>query len=82
MSNETTVTNQTMGGDMKTFWRLLEESVILQGVLTIGILGSLVYMWVAQVEVPNELYAFFGLILGHWFGTKSQFAINKARKVS
>jgi len=38
---------------MGTFWRLLEESVILQGLLTIGFGGVSLYLWATGKPVPD-----------------------------
>ena len=65
---------------MNKFWALLEESVIVQSFITASLIGALVYLWVTGQTVPAELYAFVSLITGYWFGSKSQFLINKRAK--
>lgn len=55
---------------MSKFWDLLERSVILQGLLTIAIWGALLYMVVAQLEIPQILETAAALILGFYFGAK------------
>lgn len=57
---------------MDKFWDLLERSVIVQGAITIIIVITLCYMFVSGKPVPESLLAFASLILGFWFGTKSQ----------
>ena len=56
---------------MATFWRLLEESVIIQGLLTIGFGGVSLYLWATGKPVPDGLLQGLWAILGFWFGTKS-----------
>lgn len=62
---------------MNRFWDMLEASIIVQGVVTVGLIGSMIYLWVTGRAVPNELYVFGSLVLGFWFGTKSQFALQQ-----
>jgi len=68
---------------MTKFWELMEESVILQGILTVGVWGAIIYLVVAGKPVPDILSAGGMGILGFWFGTKSQAAITQtARKLT
>lgn len=57
---------------MKNFWVLLSESVIIQAILALITVGSVIYLLVIGKEVPKELWSLVGLILGFYFGTKSQ----------
>ena len=59
---------------MATFWRLLEESVILQGLLTLGFGGVSLYLWATGRVVPDGLLQGLWAILGFWFGTKTAHA--------
>lgn len=63
---------------MAKFWELFERSVILQGVITIGLLATMIYMWVACIEVPDALTQAFWVVLGFWFGSKVQHEANAA----
>lgn len=67
---------------MNEFWKLLRESVILQGFLTLSIWVSIIYMLIAGIDVPNELYTVGYTIVGFWFGTKVQSAIDSSRRES
>ena len=58
--------------EMKRFWDLLAESVIIQGLLTLGVLGLIAYLLIVRQEVPNELWAILSLIVGFFFGSKSR----------
>ena len=59
-----------------TVWQdlisLLRESVLIQGSITLVV--TLVAMWcvVTGTSPGQEFWAFFGLILGFYFGSKSQ----------
>lgn len=53
------------------FWELLEESVLIQAIMALGMLGSIIYLVVAQLPVPDILVNGFLLILGFYFGSKS-----------
>ena len=57
---------------MDRFWDLLKESVIIQGILVITIVGLIGYLLVTGQEVPDQLWQAFMLILGFFFGSKLQ----------
>ncbi|MDP2107145.1 MAG: hypothetical protein Q8J76_14205 [Desulfobulbaceae bacterium] len=65
---------------MAKFWELFAESVILQGVLSLMFGGTICYMYVTQIPVPQELVALLGIIIGFFFGGKVQIAAVKASK--
>ena len=56
---------------MAKFWELLEESVLMQGIMTVGLLGTIIYLVVQGRPVPDILTNGFLLILGFYFGSKS-----------
>lgn len=51
---------------------LLEESVLIQGAITLTLVGTLAYMYVMGMDVPSELLNILLLILGFYFGGKVQ----------
>lgn len=55
---------------MNTFWRLLEESVIVQGIMTLMVWGAIIYLVVTGKPVPDLISAGGMGILGFWFGSK------------
>ena len=57
---------------MDGFWQALRESTILQALMTIGLLGTIIYLYIMERPVPQELTSAFLLILGFYFGSKSQ----------
>jgi hypothetical protein len=65
---------------MTKFWELLEESVIVQGLMTVGVWAAIIYMAICGKPVPEILTAGGMGILGFWFGSKSQMAAASAAK--
>lgn len=55
---------------------LFEESVILQGFITVVFTGTYCYLIVTGHEVPNDLAKLVWAVLGFWFGSKSQAAMS------
>ncbi len=51
---------------------LLREGVITQAVLTLLVVGGTIAMVVAGRTVPDDLWAFNGLVIGFYFGGKVQ----------
>lgn len=64
---------------MDKFWELFERSVIVQGLITLGLVGTVCYMTVAGLEIPNELYTSLALVLGYYFGSKAQQVITASK---
>lgn len=56
---------------MAKFWELFAESVIIQAVMALGLLGAIIYLVVTGQEVPDILVEGFLLVLGFYFGSKS-----------
>ena len=61
---------------MATFWRLLEESVIIQGTITLVMVVAVVYLAVTGQECPDVLSSSTALALGFYFGSKSEQIVN------
>jgi len=61
---------------MGRFWDMFERSIIIQGIVTLGFVGVALYIWVTGRELPTELLHGVWLLLGFWFGTKTQHAID------
>jgi hypothetical protein len=62
---------------MDKFWELLERSVIIQSVITLGLLATVCYMYIAGRRVPNELWMITELAVGFWMGSKVQSEANR-----
>jgi len=65
---------------METFWQLFRESVIIQGLLTLGLWTAIIYLSVTAQPVPELLSTGGIAILGFWFGSKTA-STALARKV-
>lgn len=65
---------------MAKFWELLEESVLIQGIMTLALLGTIIYLVVQQIPVPDILTNGFLLILGFYFGSKTTVEAKKLIK--
>ena len=62
---------------MDRFWQLLEDSVIIQALLTIGVWASVVALVFMHQEIPEVLSAGCYTILGFWFGSKTSAQVAK-----
>ena len=63
-----------------TFWTLLRESVIMQGLLTLMLCGTLCYLYVTGRDVPSDLGKLTFAVVAFWMGSKSQHAVEVARR--
>jgi hypothetical protein len=61
---------------MQKFWELFERSIIVQGTVTLALILTLCAMFLMSKPVPDTLIGFAMLVLGYWFGTKAQYAID------
>ena len=62
------------------FWELLQESVITQSLVTLMLLGAVVYIEVTGRSVPNDLWSATMVVLGFWFGQKLNFQNKKLQE--
>lgn len=62
---------------MRKFWDLVKESVIIQGVITLGFVGTTCYLWATGQPVPQELWTANTIVLGFFFGAKVQQTVTK-----
>ena len=60
---------------MSTFWKLLQESVITQAILTILVWASIIAMVFLEREIPAYLVEAGLFTLGFFFGAKVQNAV-------
>lgn len=56
---------------MERFWDLLKTSVIVQGLITLALVGTCCYLWATQQDVPSELWTALSIVLGFFFGSKA-----------
>lgn len=64
---------------MDTFWTLFKENIIIQASLALMFGATACYLYAAQLPVPMELVALLSVILGYFFGSKTQNAVLKAQ---
>lgn len=57
---------------MDRFLDLLAQSVIVQGTVTLVLVGAVCYLAVTGQDVPETLQSATMLALGFYFGSKSQ----------
>lgn len=62
------------------FWKLFKESVIIQGIVTFLIVLTVCLMYLLYHTIPNDLLNMAILILGFWFGSKTQNILNRGGK--
>jgi hypothetical protein len=64
---------------MQRFWDLLRESVIVQGMITCAFVGTTCYLWATGRPVPQELWTANTVVLGFFFGAKTQQIASRRR---
>ena len=62
---------------MDKFWELLGESVIAQSAISYTLVATTCYMFAAGRDVPVLLGGMTMLVLGFYFGQKTQQALNR-----
>ncbi len=60
---------------------LLQQSVIVQGALTLGVVGVWLYLHATGHPIPDGLNQIVGLVVGFYFGGKSLLQAQKIQKV-
>ncbi len=63
-----------------SFYALLRESVLVQASVTLILVGALVYLYITGAVVPDDLVSLTLLVVGFWFGSKSQAAVERTMK--
>lgn len=64
---------------MQRFWDLLTQSVIVQGLITCAFVGTTCYLWATGQPVPQELWTANTVVLGFFFGAKTQQIVSRRR---
>ena len=59
------------------FLELLRESVIVQGILTMAVVGVWLYMLASALPIPDALTNIVGLVFGFFFGGKYALAMSR-----
>jgi len=65
---------------MQKFWELLQESVIVQAIITLALVATACYMVATGQDVPELLSTALMLVLGFYFGSKTQQAISAYKR--
>jgi putative Mn2+ efflux pump MntP len=63
------------------FIELLRDSTIVQGGITLICVLTICYLWSTGQAVDNQLITIVMLIIGYYFGTKTQQRIIKKEKI-
>ena len=56
---------------MNMFWKLLEQSTLISGVIALGLIGTACYCVVTGTELPGYFIAALGTIVGYFFSEKA-----------
>jgi hypothetical protein len=64
---------------MDKFWELLQESVIVQSTVTLALVITICVMFVTGRAVPDLLAQITLLVIGYWFGSKTQLLLNRGK---
>lgn len=67
---------------MSKFWQLLEDSVITQAMVTLALVGAVIYLVVAGQPIPEALFGLTSLALGFYFGSKGALTGKQAAKAA
>lgn len=65
---------------MQKFWQLLEQSVIVQAIVTLALVSAVVFLTVTGQAVPDALLNLALIALGYYFGSKAQLTGTQAAK--
>ncbi len=61
----------------ETLVDLLKSSTLIQAIIALGCTGTIGYLYIAGRPVPDTLVSLSMLIIGYYFGSKTQQAINQ-----
>ena len=62
----------------ETIIDLLVNGVLVQSLVAVVLIGAIVYMYIEQVPVPDELVNIGLIVVGFLFGSQSQAAIKRS----
>lgn len=58
--------------NVKKFWELVKDSVIVQGFVTLAFVGTICYLYGTGQEIPATLIQLCSVVVGYFFGAKQQ----------
>lgn len=64
---------------MEKFWGLLEESVLVQGTIALLLTITIIALYLHRGDAPESLINLLMVIIGYYFGSKSQQIIYRSR---
>ena len=67
--------------EKETFWTLLRDSVLIQGIVTLVLVCVICYLTVTGQEIPDLVVNLAGLVIGFWFGSKVEQSVIRSRGV-
>ncbi len=67
---------------METLLQLLRESILIQGTLTLTVVGVALYLMATGQEVPTDLWTLVTLVVGFYFGSKVENAKTRIAKTA
>jgi len=62
---------------MSSFWALVERSVIVQAIITLALIGVVIYLVSTGQEVPDLIQTLTLLVVGFYFGSKVENATTR-----
>ena len=65
---------------MATFWSLLQRSIIVQSLLTLGLVTTACILWGSGRSVPADMQQLLTIVVAFWMGTKAQHVVEAAGK--
>lgn len=60
---------------MSKFWEYFGQSLILQGLLTVMVMGTICYLYLTTGDCPTALMGVGGVIVGYFFKAKGRVQI-------
>lgn len=64
---------------MHQFWELLKQSVIIQGLITVMLIGTICYLALSGKIIPQFIEDITALVIGFYFGAKVQNLVNRSK---
>ena len=66
---------------MATFWSLLQQSIIVQSVMTLTLVTTACVLWGSGRSVPPDMQQLLTIVVAFWMGSKVQHAVERAARV-
>ena len=63
-----------------TFWDLLNKSIIVQSLVTFGLVAVTIYLYAVGKPVPEGLHTMAMTVLAFWMGSKVQYSIDETAR--